>query len=57
MDKDRIKGNVKKVEGATKETIGKLTNNPKLEAEGKVKKAEGIVQNKFGKAKDALRDK
>lgn len=57
MDKDRIKGNAKKVEGATKEALGKLTNNPELEAKGKVKKAEGDIQDAFGKAKDTLRGK
>jgi uncharacterized protein YjbJ (UPF0337 family) len=56
MDKDRIKGNLKKAEGAAKEAVGKLFNDPTLEAEGKVKKAEGTVQNAIGKTKDALRD-
>lgn len=55
MDKDRIKGSVKQVEGTSKESLGKLSNDPELEAEGKIKKAEGAIQKAFGKVKDALR--
>lgn len=55
MDKDRIKGTAKQVEGTVKEQIGKLTGNESLEVEGKVEQAEGAVQKAFGKAKDALR--
>jgi uncharacterized protein YjbJ (UPF0337 family) len=55
MDKDRIKGSVKQVEGAAKEALGKLTDDPVLEAEGKIKHAEGTVQKAIGQAKDALR--
>jgi uncharacterized protein YjbJ (UPF0337 family) len=56
MDKDRIKGSVKQVEGSAKEALGKLINDPVLEAEGKIKHAEGTVQKMIGQAKDALRD-
>jgi uncharacterized protein YjbJ (UPF0337 family) len=56
MDKDRIKGTVKKAEGAVKEQIGKLTGNESLETEGKVEQVEGAIQNAFGKAKDILRE-
>jgi uncharacterized protein YjbJ (UPF0337 family) len=56
MDKDRIKGTLKQAEGTAKEALGKLSDDPALEAEGKVKTAEGTLQKAFGKAKDALRD-
>jgi len=56
MDKDRIKGSIKQAEGTAKEALGKLTNDPVLEAEGKIKHAEGTVQKAIGQAKDALRD-
>lgn len=56
MDKDRIKGTVKKAQGAVKEQIGKLTGNESLEIEGKVEQVEGAIQNAFGKAKDTLRE-
>ncbi|WP_188526588.1 CsbD family protein [Sinisalibacter lacisalsi] len=55
MDKDRIKGTVKKAKGAIKESIGKASDDSSLEAEGKIEKAEGALQTAFGKAKDALR--
>lgn len=55
MDKDRIKGTVKKAEGAIKEELGKASGDKSLEVEGKVKKAEGSIQKTYGKAKDALR--
>ncbi len=55
MDKDRIKGSIKKAEGTAKDTLGKATDNPKLRAQGKMKKAEGSIQKAFGKAKDAFR--
>jgi len=55
MDKDRIKGTVKQVQGKVMEGAGKATDNLNLQAKGKVKKAEGALQETFGKAKDALR--
>ncbi len=55
MDKDRIKGSLKKAEGAIKETIGKATDDPALEVEGKLKKAEGSLQKTAGKIKDTVR--
>ncbi|MCH8466423.1 MAG: CsbD family protein [Roseinatronobacter sp.] len=53
MDKNRIKGRLKQTEGTAKDTLGKLTDNPKLQAKGKIKTAEGSVQEAFGKARDA----
>jgi len=57
MDKNRIKGRLKQTEGTAKDTLGKLTDNPKLQAEGKIKTAEGSVQEAYGKARDAVRKK
>ncbi len=54
MDKDRIAGAVKKIRGSIKETLGKVTGDAKLEAEGKADKVEGKVQNAIGGLKDAL---
>ena len=55
MDKDRIKGSAKQVDGTAKEALGKLSGDRKLEADGKIKKAEGTIQKALGKAKDSLR--
>ena len=48
MDKDRIAGAVKKIKGSIKETVGKVTGDAKLEAEGKADKVEGKVQRSTG---------
>ena len=57
MDKDRIKGAANQAKGAVKEAAGKLTGDPKLEAEGKTDKAVGRVQSAVGGLKDTLRRK
>ena len=55
VDKDRIAGSAKVIEGAVKEAIGKATGDAKLETEGKADKVEGKVQNAIGGLKDALK--
>jgi uncharacterized protein YjbJ (UPF0337 family) len=55
MDKDRIKGSVKQADGKARETLGKLTGDQALQADGKLKSAEGAVQKAFGKLKDIFR--
>lgn len=55
MDKDRIAGAAKALEGSIKETIGKATGDAKLEADGKTDKVEARFQNAVGGLKDALR--
>ena len=42
------------MKGKVKEEVGKLTSNPKLEAEGKGEKSVGKVQQVIGKVKDIL---
>jgi len=56
MDKDRIAGSAKQAKGATKEVVGKITGDTKLETEGAAEKAQGKVQNAIGGLKDTLRD-
>lgn len=57
MDKDRTAGTGKKITGAIKEGLGKITGNKQLENEGKMEKTGGKVQNKVGETKDKVRDK
>jgi uncharacterized protein YjbJ (UPF0337 family) len=52
--KDEVAGKIHEVKGAVKEKVGKLTNNPDLEAEGRVEKVVGEVQNKMGQVKKVL---
>jgi uncharacterized protein YjbJ (UPF0337 family) len=56
MDKDRIEGKAKETKGAMKDAAGKIIGSDKLQAEGKADKVAGKVQNKFGQAKDAVRN-
>jgi uncharacterized protein YjbJ (UPF0337 family) len=55
MDKDRIVGAARQVKGAVKETIGRVTGDAKIQAEGAAEKAVGKVQNMVGGAKDTVR--
>ncbi len=55
MDKNRIIGSAKQVQGAIKETVGKVFGDAKLQADGKVEQAEGKAQNMAGGLKDALK--
>jgi uncharacterized protein YjbJ (UPF0337 family) len=57
MDKDRIKGSAQQAKGAVKETLGKITGDAKLQAEGQSDKAAGKIQNAAGGVKDILRGK
>jgi len=56
MDKDRIAGGVKKVNGTVKEKVGKALGDAKTAAEGKREKDEGRVQTAIGHVKDAVRE-
>lgn len=56
MDKDRIEGAANQAKGAVKETVGNITGDAKMKAEGAADKMTGKVQNAVGGAKDALRD-
>jgi len=52
--KDQAAGKIHEVKGAVKEKVGKLTNNPDLEAEGTVEKVAGRLQKKIGQVKKVL---
>ena len=54
--KDQIKGKARKIKGGIKETVGELTDNPELEAEGKVEKQAGRVQEKVGQVKKVFEE-
>jgi uncharacterized protein YjbJ (UPF0337 family) len=56
MDKEHIKGAADKAKGAVKDTVGKMTGDTKMQAEGKVDKAKGTAHNVAGDLKDAARD-
>lgn len=56
MDKDRVIGSAKVVEGKAKVAVGKLIGDAKLVSEGEAEKVEGKVQNAVGGVKDTIRD-
>ena len=52
--KDEVAGTIHAVKGAVKEQVGRLTNKPLLEAEGKVEQAAGRAQKQVGQVKKAF---
>jgi uncharacterized protein YjbJ (UPF0337 family) len=52
--KDQAQGKFHEMKGAAKEIAGKLSDNPKLQAEGSIEKIAGKVQEKVGQVKKVL---
>jgi len=52
--KDQVEGTFHELKGRGKEVAGKLSDNPKLEAEGTGEKIAGKVQEKVGQVKKVL---
>jgi len=52
--KDKVKGMLHEAKGKAKEMAGEITDNPKLEAEGKAENIAGKVQVKIGQVKKGL---
>lgn len=52
---DKVKGMANEAAGNVKQGVGKATNNPNLQAEGKAQERKGEAQQAIGKAKDALK--
>jgi len=49
--RDKTEGKFHKMKGTIKQAAGKMSDNPKLEAEGTVEKISGKVQEKLGQVK------
>jgi uncharacterized protein YjbJ (UPF0337 family) len=56
VDKETVKGGLKKATGTVKEKAGQMTGDRDMEAEGKADKVEGRVRGAVGHAKDAARE-
>lgn len=52
---DKVKGMANEAAGNVKQGVGKATNNPNLQAEGRAQERKGEAQQAIGKAKDALK--
>ena len=50
---DRAQGKIHEAKGAIRQTVGKLANDPKLEADGQAEKTAGKIQNLVGKVEKA----
>jgi len=50
-NRDQMEGKFHKAKGTIKEIAGKLSDNPKLKAEGKIENMAGKVQEKIGQVK------
>lgn len=55
MNKEHIKGAADKAKGAIKDTVGKVTGDKQMQAEGKFDKAKGAAHEVAGDIKDAAR--
>ena len=51
---DQVEGKFHEAKGKVKEMAGKITDNPKLEGEGKGEKIAGKVQEKIAQVKKVL---
>jgi uncharacterized protein YjbJ (UPF0337 family) len=56
VDRDRVKGAVKRKTGELKKSVGKLSGDEKLKLEGQAEEIRGKVQNTIGGLKDSLRE-
>jgi uncharacterized protein YjbJ (UPF0337 family) len=52
---DKTEGTFHEAKGKVKEVAGKLTDNPRLQAEGTTEKLAGKLQEKIGEVKSALK--
>lgn len=50
-NQDKVESTFHKIKGKVKEAAGKISDNPKLEAEGTVEKMTGQVQETVGQVK------
>lgn len=50
-NRDKVEGTLHEVKGKIKVAVGKLSDNPKLQASGTVEKVAGKVQGKVGQVK------
>ena len=53
---DKMEAGMDKLQGSAKETAGKLTDNERLEAEGKLDQAKGDLKQAAEKVKDGVKD-
>ena len=53
-DKDRRQGKAHEAKGRIKKAVGQLTDQPRLQAEGKDEETAGKIQHKIGQIKNVF---
>jgi uncharacterized protein YjbJ (UPF0337 family) len=56
MNEDQVKGKLKDIGGKIQEEAGKLVDSPETQAKGLKNQVEGKTQEKYGDAKETLKD-
>ena len=56
MDKEHVKGAFDKAKGEVEDTMGRMTGDTKMQAEGKLDKMKGTAHQMAGDVKDAAKD-
>lgn len=56
MNKDQVKGTLKKAAGKVQEKTGQVIGSPEQEAKGVAKQVEGTVQKGVGDVKEVVKD-
>ena len=56
MNKNRMEGAAREMKGKTKQITGDLTDDERMEAEGRADRATGKFQRGAGKVQDKMRD-
>lgn len=56
MNKDQVKGAIKKATGKVEEKAGRMSGSTEHQVKGQAKQLGGTVQKAFGDAKEDLKD-
>jgi uncharacterized protein YjbJ (UPF0337 family) len=57
MDKKNIEGQVDRIKGRVKETVGVATGDRELEGEGKLDQVKGKIKDVAGKVREGIKEK
>jgi uncharacterized protein YjbJ (UPF0337 family) len=57
MDKKKIEGELDRIKGRVKETVGVATGDRELEGEGKLDQVKGKIKDIAGKVREGVKDK
>ncbi len=56
MEENRFEGAARDIGGKVQEAAGKVTDDPKMKADGMIDQATGTAQKAYGQVKDAVRE-